>query len=141
MKIVFGHNPAGLMWVRAREKRRARHFPSSGEVFLFIALTLEPPKSGRGQAIKRLLKHYWYCQKGTEDVSKGCDIVTLTALIAPVLTKSVKVPDEHQSNLIIEIAWDSLRGEGGSEAGLVCRIGCRDRRKSESSSQKSWVTN
>lgn len=52
------------------EKRRARHLQSSEEVFLLIALTQEPPKSGRGQAIKGLLEHYRYCQKETEDLER-----------------------------------------------------------------------
>lgn len=44
------------------EKRRARHLSSSGEVFF---LTLQPPKGGRGQAIKGPLEHSRHCWSET----------------------------------------------------------------------------
>lgn len=40
----------------------------------------------------------------------------LTALTAPVHTESVMVPDEHQSNQIIRISWESLGGDAGLNA-------------------------
>lgn len=51
MKIVFDHDSAFLE-SEQEDKRRARHLPSCGEVILYIALTLEPPKSGRGKPLK-----------------------------------------------------------------------------------------
>lgn len=109
------------------EKRRACHLPSSGEVFLLIALTPEPPKSGRGQAITGLLKHYRYCQKETGDLGrkqvrrappKAATPSHSPALTAPVLP----VPDEHHCNFAIKVSWDTLGGDARLEDVCKCLL-------------------
>lgn len=147
MKIVCDHDLGCLLWVRARgKKRRARQVPSSGEVFLLIALTPEPPESGRGQAIKGLLKHYTYCQEETGDWKEGWGsappkaATLLRSQLSMLLsTLRVRLCQMSKSNLMIIISWDTLRGGAKLEVTCTCLL-YRDRRKSESSSQNMWVT-
>lgn len=84
------------------QKRRARHLPSSGEVFLLITLTPEPPWSGTGQAIKGLLKHYRYCQGETGDLERNKLDRLLQGLqhapshsSTPVSSQSATLLDKH----------------------------------------------
>lgn len=72
---------------------RARHFTSCGKVSLVITLTLEPPKSGAGQAIKGLLR---CCPKETGHLERNKSI-----------SESVKVTGEEKSKLINGISCDT----------------------------------